>query len=1083
MNWSNLSLQDKSAWMQFFIQNGITKLEEMGNMYDKQFGNRMDSRGNLFATGGSANPDYDPEHPYHYHNEDTNEKVVIEPETYEQWKDNPQFATIRAAVEAEQAAHPNPEYEVNPEYTEVLQKIYNTNVQPYPYWRMDALPEGWTTTRGIVFDNNGQPYLPSQYLTSDNIQHFEPIGDSASLPFSETYGVYNRDYYPVRIPERYIEKQPLPIDLQIDNNNVQQYVIPVESNTNESEEYPLGQLLMATTTRQTPSISSNSNNNAANVNINTNSSSNITNTHTSNKSYSTTNNTNNNTTNSNTTNANINTNNSTNTSNTNTSNKSHNTSNNSINNNNKIDFEYNQKNIGDELTLPPPPQEVNLLFANGGHLFQRGGYENNITLGFNANKTPSFGLTNPYDIDNSLYIASTGMTLPEVVVKDNMPDRLRNMSTAQRNAYTRHSVDRANIQQNVADRTNYEYLRPDNWLSFTPIIGDGIDAARSIVDINNGNVGMGLAGLGMLALPNIVEKPLKIVKNAVKDLNPIRNFRINRATDHSDIFKAIADDYNYRALKSDTPQNITETRHNRANMSAIAKNNIAPFLIEVPIPTLDKSLFPKDFSLGHYLSANAVYTPATNTVSVNPLSWIMPPSKFRGLMSHEGTHWAHGKLDPDLRLSMWDIESGTPKYYTINNDNSVMQKYLPMFNNYDGLWIGSPEEVAADMMKYKYGLYHKNPSEFSVVSDAFKSNFNDWPLERRANANNILSERFAQEPEDMMDFLTTLSSKGYFKDGGPIVTPYGQWQYQGAVTRIPSNNITMKGVNYPVLGISNTGDTKMMMPNANYVFMGDYVDEYPMFGKGGHLFQGNGNSQLQLGFGVNPNTQWRWMGNIERTSGNQTPVVRYTAPEVPGFLPTTSSTVTYSLEDEITKKQAVAAARKAAEINARNNSGRAVISQDNDPRSYAQRNLDRNAQDIVDASVFQVASPGNVDLNTVYTGITSALQMGIAPELAHQALVRPIATGLSMAAAVGGNKLIDTFTPYSSWGNMVSKGLLGTDNKGVEFVSEFTNPLAWASGIYGNGVETRLGELMIRRGDSLQGAVLVKPQSNINILY
>jgi len=66
-----------------------------------------------------------------------------------------------------------------------------------------------------------------------------------------------------------------------------------------------------------------------------------------------------------------------------------------------------------------------------------------------------------------------------------------------------------------------------------------------------------------------------------------------------------------------------------------------------------------------------------------------------------------------------------------------------------------------------------------------------------------------------------------FQNGG-IVTPLGQWQYPGKVATIPSNNITMQGVNYPVIGISDKGDTKLMMPNRNYQFKGKNVTEYPL---------------------------------------------------------------------------------------------------------------------------------------------------------------------------------------------------------------------------------------------------------------
>lgn len=45
---------------------------------------------------------------------------------------------------------------------------------------------------------------------------------------------------------------------------------------------------------------------------------------------------------------------------------------------------------------------------------------------------------------------------------------------------------------------------------------------------------------------------------------------------------------------------------------------------------------------------------------------------------------------------------------------------------------------------------------------------------------------------------------------------------------IPSGNITMKGVDFPVLGTDNLGNQKLMMPGANYVFPGNTVFEIPL---------------------------------------------------------------------------------------------------------------------------------------------------------------------------------------------------------------------------------------------------------------
>ena len=99
-----------------------------------------------------------------------------------------------------------------------------------------------------------------------------------------------------------------------------------------------------------------------------------------------------------------------------------------------------------------------------------------------------------------------------------------------------------------------------------------------------------------------------------------------------------------------------------------------------------------------------------------------------------------------------------------------------------------------------------------------------------------------------------------FQAGGVIEDPMGQWKYPGQVTRIPGTDITMQGVNYPVLGVSDTGDTKMMQPGGNYKFHGNHVTEYPQQSIG--KSQTGGGGGLKLG-GKLPKKQ---------TGGNAFPV-------------------------------------------------------------------------------------------------------------------------------------------------------------------------------------------------------------------
>ncbi len=75
--------------------------------------------------------------------------------------------------------------------------------------------------------------------------------------------------------------------------------------------------------------------------------------------------------------------------------------------------------------------------------------------------------------------------------------------------------------------------------------------------------------------------------------------------------------------------------------------------------------------------------------------------------------------------------------------------------------------------------------------------------------------------------------KNISRDGSVIEDDRGQWEYPGEITKINSNQITMQGVDYPVLGISDTGDTQMMQPGQDYTYDGESVTEYPMMQDGG----------------------------------------------------------------------------------------------------------------------------------------------------------------------------------------------------------------------------------------------------------
>lgn len=171
--------------------------------------------------------------------------------------------------------------------------------------------------------------------------------------------------------------------------------------------------------------------------------------------------------------------------------------------------------------------------------------------------------------------------------------------------------------------------------------------------------------------------------------------------------------------------------------------------------------------------------------------------------------------------------------YGTDIDNAIER--LPMFREYRqgmrdaGILKNKWDEITPEAIDAFYKLKPENRiNTFMEINDANKKLLRD--VGRIAPVGVGVSALSSQ---------TEFKNGGWidkYKDGGVIEDDRGQWAYPGEITKINSNNITMKGVNYPVLGISDTGDTKMMQPGKDYKFNGNSVTEYPM-AKNGSLVE------------------------------------------------------------------------------------------------------------------------------------------------------------------------------------------------------------------------------------------------------
>lgn len=118
-------------------------------------------------------------------------------------------------------------------------------------------------------------------------------------------------------------------------------------------------------------------------------------------------------------------------------------------------------------------------------------------------------------------------------------------------------------------------------------------------------------------------------------------------------------------------------------------------------------------------------------------------------------------------------------------------------------------------------------------------NFDNFKFNQSKNVFDIydVNPGNIDNPAAYMRYIKNKTQKRFldnmmYKKGGVIKDDRGQWAHPGEITEIGSNRITMQGVPYPVLGISDQGDTQIMFPGEEYKFKGKKVTEIPIAQKG-----------------------------------------------------------------------------------------------------------------------------------------------------------------------------------------------------------------------------------------------------------
>jgi hypothetical protein len=229
---------------------------------------------------------------------------------------------------------------------------------------------------------------------------------------------------------------------------------------------------------------------------------------------------------------------------------------------------------------------------------------------------------------------------------------------------------------------------------------------------------------------------------------------------------------------------------------------------------------------------------------MNTKYWDSVVSKSKKLPTDLGLN--RSEMDKFLELAREVDESGARDVHADKNANTVKfsgEQYGDLMGVRNllyksGITKSFGEEL--DKTKMDKALNNKKIKDNPI----FKRFLYIYGPENVIQLNNTIAANNSQEGMPMAQNGMEMSyyqngldfkPKGMGKNGKVIKDDRGQWAHPGEITQIGSNQITMQGVPYPVLGISDTGDTQMMYPNEEYEYDGESVTEYPMMKQGGQL--------------------------------------------------------------------------------------------------------------------------------------------------------------------------------------------------------------------------------------------------------
>jgi hypothetical protein len=212
---------------------------------------------------------------------------------------------------------------------------------------------------------------------------------------------------------------------------------------------------------------------------------------------------------------------------------------------------------------------------------------------------------------------------------------------------------------------------------------------------------------------------------------------------------------------------------------------------------------------------------------------VRPGEDRRWMKINEGVWVDH---DKGKKIGKGYLTYKKPVQPVILEEQPRLEKPIPIPRDTRdlGYTLPTPGQFTAPEL-YKYNPDTPTKFSFTYPTGGYNEQKTIYFPTRSAWKSYVEGIKGTEKFKGSQEGVDYAQATGYLQDGGDIpVDPMGYWNPEnvGGPVIIPSNIITMEGVDQPLLGISDTGDVQYMEPGEDYEFDGEYVTEYPV-AKGG----------------------------------------------------------------------------------------------------------------------------------------------------------------------------------------------------------------------------------------------------------